>query len=227
MKPFYSLLLGLLLLLTAHPTRAQIVRVTNGQSLSALIASATAGITFIVEPGSYGDLTLTKRVAIIGPGYFLGNSQQATTGSATFGTITFNAGSENSILMSCAVNSYINIGANQVAVSRCLAGEIRIGYGQGQSNVSNITVKQCFVQGAITTYVGGTIDVNYSGCMIKNNIVFRNIDYNGTFQGNILYNTVIAVNDNYYGIVPNYGLHGSAYAVIKNNIANRIFTLPC
>ena len=140
MKPFYSLLLGLSLLLTAHTTRAQIVRVTNGQSLSALIASATAGTTFIVEPGSYGDLTLTKRVAIIGPGYFLGSNQQATTGSATFGTINFKAGSENSILMSCAVNTRINIGASQITVSRCLASNIWIGY-DGTISVTPFWVK--------------------------------------------------------------------------------------
>ena len=138
MKPFYSLLLGLSLLLIGHTTRAQIVRVTNGQNLATLIDGATVGTTFILEAGSYGSLTITKRVAIIGPGYLTGNSQLATTGSAMFNTITFKGGSENSLLMSCVLDGSVNIGTNQVTVSRCLANSIYIGYDGGYTGY-NIT----------------------------------------------------------------------------------------
>jgi len=193
-------------------THAQIVRVTNGQNLQTLITNATAGTTFLVEAGSYGNLDITKRVAIIGPGYFLGSSQQATTGSAVFGTINFKAGSENSVLMSCVVNSNINIGASSVTVSRCFADYIYIGSDGTStlSSISNTTIKQCYVTRSIIQSAS-----NNQNCTVKNNILLGYIVFSFTFLGEISNNTLT----DYINV---YIPSSSAFVSIKNNIFHHL-----
>lgn len=195
-------------------SHAQIVRVTNGQNLQTLITNATAGTTFLVEAGSYGNLDITKRVAIIGPGYFLGSSQQATTGSAVFGTINFKAGSENSVLMSCAVNSDINIGASAVTVSRCFANNINIGNNGtsfNPSSITNTTVKQCYVANQINQS-----NADNQNCTIKNNITKNIIAFQYAFSGDITNNIVTSLGGT--GYISTYSPNSSAYVTVKNNI---------
>jgi hypothetical protein len=210
-----ALLLGLTLSLPA--ARAQIVRVTSGQNMQTLVDNATAGTVFIVEAGSYGDLTISKRIAIIGTGYYLGTGQQATTGSATFGNINFKAGAENAQLMSCAVNAGINIGASQVTVSRCLVGgNINLGF-DGSNNVGStgVTVKQCFVRGALGVQSG----TNY-GFSIRNNIVGDQIYLSINFSGEVQNNTITSTSS--YGIFVDY-VNPSSFVICKNNISTGFY----
>lgn len=204
-------------LFCSYFAHAQVVRVTNGQNLQTLITNATAGTTFLVEAGSYGNIDITKRVAIIGPGYFLGSSQQATTGSAVFGTINFKAGAENSILMSCAVNSNINIGASSVTVSRCLANNIWIGLDGTNtlSSITNTTIKQCYITNAISQ---STLD--NQNCTVKNNIVKSYIEFKYSFSGDITNNTITSITSSSSGYISTYSPTSSAYVNVKNNIFN-------
>ncbi len=78
-------------------------------TFAAAYSASAAGDTLLVEGSitSYGDITLTKRLAIFGPGYDLNQNPetQATLVSAIFGSVTFNAGSENSKTVLCAYPS--------------------------------------------------------------------------------------------------------------------------
>jgi hypothetical protein len=208
-----------LFLLIGFAAHAQIVRVTNGQNLQTLITNATAGTTFLVEAGSYGNIDITKRVAIIGPGYFLGSSQQATTGSAVFGTINFKAGSENSVLMSCAVNSNINIGASSVTVSRCFAGNVYIGHDGTStlSSITNTTVKQCYITNGISQSTS-----NNQNCTVKNNLTRNYISFRDTFSGEISNNTSMTNSaSSSFGIMIS-NPSSSSFVNVKNNICNYI-----
>jgi hypothetical protein len=192
--------------------QAQIVRVTNGQNLQTLINNATAGTTFIVEAGSYGDLSITKRIAIIGPGYLLNSNQPATVGAAVFGNIYFRVGSNNSILMSCLVNQNISIAASQVTISRCYASIIEIGFDyvmNARIETNNNTVKQCYVTNAISL-------LSPSAITVKNNLVRNAIAFYGLISGTIQNNTFWHPDGsvNYSG-----DYRPSTFINIKNNIA--------
>src|SRR5690348_8514089 len=67
-------------------------------------AAAAGDIIYVDGSGDeYGNLTLTKKLTIIGPVYFLGENYAnfPDTRTANLTNVTFNAGSEGSIIMGC------------------------------------------------------------------------------------------------------------------------------
>ena len=97
----HALLLAVLAVLLVNNIQAAIWRVNNNPGINANFTSFTAaqnvasnGDTLYFEgsPVSYGDITITKPLVIIGPGYFLTENlqTQANPVSAQFGTVNFN-----------------------------------------------------------------------------------------------------------------------------------------
>jgi len=84
------------------------------------------------SPVAYGDATISKRLVIIGPGYFLAdNPKTCNLGlSATIYKMTFNPGSEGSVVMG------MNL---PYGGSASFPGEILL-------KADNITVKRCRIQ---------------------------------------------------------------------------------
>lgn len=84
-------------------------------------ASVLAGDTLHLEAssGSYGDLTATKMLVIIGAGYFLSENQnlQSNFNSSVVGNITFNAGSNGSILIGCTTGK-ITINSSDLLIEK-------------------------------------------------------------------------------------------------------------
>lgn len=80
-----------------------------------------AGDTLHLEAssGSYGDLTATKPLVIIGAGYFLNQNDdmQANINHSIVGTVTFNAGSQSSIIEGCDFHQII-IGTSNIIIQR-------------------------------------------------------------------------------------------------------------
>lgn len=159
-------------------------------------ASVVNGDTLHFEPSgtSYGDLGLSKRLVIIGNGYFLGSvvsgsnpDLQANTAPSYIPTLYIYTGGSNSVIMGLTFsNVYI---ANGSAVNNLLFRRNRVlsqlYFFTGGS--SNVQVMQCFIDGAIIQTSSHT-NVLISNCIITQGTNF-DADDNGTFQNNIMHAT--------------------------------------
>ena len=121
--------------------QAKVYRLNNNPGTAAqftvaqtAIDSCHAGDTLYAEGTtiSYGNVTISNKINIIGPGYFLAQNPntQVNLNSALFGTITFNAGSNGSYITGIQAG-YINLatGVNNIILKRNLIN--------GTSNYTN------------------------------------------------------------------------------------------
>ncbi len=182
--------------------------------------AASPGDTIYVEGNGtenhYGIVTITKKLIVIGPGYFLNenDSTQANKAAARFRAITINPGAEGTeiyglnIFYSGSGFMGITINASNVIVARNYfqAGPDRITF--GPYNISNVAVFQNFAYSIITTNGYGV-----SNLLIANNFVFTTIELNqhtsATVINNVVKTSVLA-----------------QYSVIKNNIIYQGTTYP-
>lgn len=119
MKKFNFILVALFSIFTFHFSYAKVWRVNNGafnaqytDINSAVNASTTLpGDTIHVEPSqtAYAAATITKRVVLIGNGYYLSGTGsnpglQANTFNSTVSSINLNAGSAGTIIQGLALN---------------------------------------------------------------------------------------------------------------------------
>jgi len=99
---------------------------------SSNLVSATAGDTLHLEGSSidYDNATITKKLVIIGPGYFLNENTNVSNDvlSARLDYISFNTGSSGSQLIGVYVYGFYGISIN----------------------VSNITIKRCRIDRSVT-----------------------------------------------------------------------------
>lgn len=152
-------------------------------------ASVMPGDTLHLESSatSYGALNLTKKLVLLGPGYFLGSgatendSLQAITTSAKFSSLSFSAGSDSSIAKGLVITSLtVANGANNIYFSRNYVTSATFLYG----SFSNFVASQ--------NYFGADIREQQAGS--KTNFVFKNNiltyirlspDDNGIFENNV------------------------------------------
>ena len=140
--------------------------------------NVTNGDTLLVDGTNivYAGLTSTKKLVIIGPGYLLTENPQSQANSlpAIVEGITFNPGSEGSILigMTFSTNSSLHqpaIAADNIAIIRCyLTNGIRI-----ISSINNLVILQNFL-------LRYGISVNsslysFGGVILKNNVLADDI----------------------------------------------------
>jgi len=135
-----------------------------------------SGDTLHVEqsPTTYGACIFTKRLIVIGPGYYLNlNPQtQVNTGyGATVGDLTFyNIASAASQVFGLTTVA-VNMGVNNLLISRCqITGVINIG-NTTSGNISGMAVRQCYHTGA-GNYVASIR--NNSGTGLVTNMEFTN-----------------------------------------------------
>jgi hypothetical protein len=177
-------------------------------TLQAANDAASNGDTIYVEgsPTDYDGADISKKLVIIGPGYFLtdNDSTQAFGISATFKSdINFNAGSAGSIITGCIQKNSINIGVNDISVIRCNVQNI-----WGSADINNVLILQNYVYSIYNSYNDVTNSV------ISNNIVTGSITFTSG-SGNLQ-----IVNN-----VCTYG-YGYAISVYNASIANNIITNP-
>lgn len=91
-------------------------------TLQAAHDGASAGDTIYLEAShvSYGNLTATKQLVIIGTGYFLAENPttQANLNSSKTGSITFNNGSQGSVITGCDITNVITINTSDLVIER-------------------------------------------------------------------------------------------------------------
>lgn len=132
---FYLLALTLLFSISIGSASATVFRINNGltENITGRLfteiktahdnVSVRNGDTLMVEGSGkeYGGFTCTKRLVIIGPGYFLGdnNGVNSVVASAKVsGTITFEKGSEGSYLISVEMSFNLSVFANNIYIVR-------------------------------------------------------------------------------------------------------------
>lgn len=219
----FRLMTVLGLLLIFNDGFAKIWRVNNNGGVSADFTTlqaahngAAAGDTLHLEgsPDSYGGLTCSKKLVIIGPGYYLGENPntQAVALPAYIGAVNFNVGSEGSVIMGCDLNgSAIGVFASDIVIRRnkfaqrngatidYYCGAVNIYY---QSNNSNLSVNNIIISQNFGVEIQNTSRAS-TGILISNNY----IGWNGYGGDNT---TSTAVN-----------MHGNTIAIFQNNIFRR------
>ena len=208
--------------LCLNPLFAKIWRVNNNlgvnanfTTVQAAIDSAKAGDTIHVEPSAtaYAGISLTKRLTIIGPGFYLGENPntQANKQTSMVNGVTMYIGSAGSVIMGLDFQgNTINIYANDIVIKR------------NRFSTTN---------GANTDYTTGVVSLqyNYQGdnSPVRNIIITQNyglrVDVNYASTGVLISNNFIS----YYSYVGDNTTAGSltlqanAIAIIQNNIIRR------
>jgi hypothetical protein len=195
-------------------------------------AGVVDGDTIHIEPSgtSYGNITLTKRLIIIGNGYFLGTSGsnsnpdlQANPATSTIGDLYVNSGGSNSVIMGMTMNyAYIGYSSN---VNNLLFRRNRVitsvfFYSAGTTNVQ---VMQCYIDGNISQ------SASHTNVLIANNIVIQGANFdaddNGAFQNNIMHATGAGYTSSFQNftlrsnILVAGGITGLTNCIVENNLS--------
>lgn len=150
-KIFFSIAM----LFVATLTKAAILRVNNNPNVTganiysnaqAAHDAANAGDTIHLEPavfGNYGNLNITKKITLISTGDFIAQNpnNQANSNTGSCGSISINAGGENSVISARVSNLYVYVSNIFVTNSSCQ--NLNISNGAAMVGISNIMVSKC------------------------------------------------------------------------------------
>lgn len=255
MKFFTGLLTLCFAILTISETEATIRIVDNNSfdpanftTLQAAHDGAVSGDTlYIIGSGSnYGNLTATKQLFIFGPGFFLGENPQTQANPipAKVGSITFDSGSENSLMTGISFQNQVTVNASNVTFKRNyhyfdndLSAIITIG-----NNVSNIFIVQSYIFASDSNYDhssyysyarGISVGSNCQNIVIKNNFISNNYSNSASFrviyapstssidfQNNVVWGRVTIYNSIAYSNIFRFGNFDGGGNDSQFNIAN-------
>lgn len=189
-------------------------------------ADVLPGDTIHLEgsPVRYNNFTSTKRLVIIGPGYFLTENPetQARAELAAIGAITFNAGSEGSLVMGLSFNQFSNSGVtintNNITIQRCyMRGGVSI------NDQTGIRVLQNYILGSVGGRFSSTV---YSDVVVRNNLFIGgrfntqsgsfSICENNVFTGNSITISAASFRNNILTDV------NAAVAITSGNLQNNL-----
>jgi hypothetical protein len=186
--------------------QAKIWRVNNNASANADFTTATdahngaqAGDTLHFESSniSYGNITLTKKLILIGLGHFLSANPglQSTPVASRLATISLNAGAEGSVI--CVASENISVNVSNITIFRTQVANLTIGG-------SNTLVINCYISNTIS-FTGTT-----TGAIISNNIIGDRIAMNVNHSATITHNVINAVSNN-SGSYNNSDVHSNIF----------------
>ncbi len=220
----------------AISSHATVWRVNNISGTDADFTSAQSahnnqyvfnGDTLYIEPStaSYGDLTLTKELVIIGNGYWPAQNPetQANVNYSQLGTVTFNSGSQGSIIQGCRIYC-IRLKTSEILIQRNY-----ILYNEGQyasiyfesENLSNIIIRNNYLRNTWnkSDYYGSSEVISSSESGINNIIISNNYIVSATLDRTNVRSLVVA--SGFSGVVENnviYGLNYVYNSQFNNNI---------
>ncbi|HRN36929.1 MAG TPA: hypothetical protein PLV70_11000 [Flavobacteriales bacterium] len=231
MKNLTALLTGAMLLASLS-SQARIIRVNSVaafattcsdcfQTLASAYGAAVDGDTIHLEPSdaNYGDLTIQKRLVIIGAGYKLGtapnnNGLQANTQTSRVNLLTLSGvNSSGTVIMGLHFvnqNGGLNIlNTANVQIRRCLFDGLGINFPNGTAvTVSNILIAENFISGSITHEQNAQTITNLT---IRNNIIGSNLNFNDA--SDVIENLLVLNNTLLYN-----GNHGLKNAEVAYNV---------
>jgi len=253
MKAIYPFLLVAMFLISQMAT-ATVLRVNNRDgvdadftTLQAAIDGASAGDTLYLEgsPTSYGAGTFDKQLVVFGAGYWLDENDptQAYQYESKTGRLTFNSGSEGSVVMglyiydggswdkyAVVVNcSQINISRNFIYAYMSYGQSTDKAYGiKVNGNLTNINITQNWIYAyiiysytAIAVEIGGIL----SNSQITNNFLRGRNQYNGAHTGismstNSTSTDLIISNNVIWGNITTYNTIHNNNILISGNYNN-------
>lgn len=154
--------------------------------------SVVNGDTLHIEASgaSYGSLTLSKQLIIIGNGYLLGTlgsnanpDLQANTAGSSFATVLFNTGSNGSVLEGVTLTSTLTVtnGASNLVIRRNRLANVTLGL------CSNVQLVQNYIDNTSNASIGG--DGNpATNLQINNNVIANAISMGATSNGDFMNN---------------------------------------
>lgn len=255
MKRAFTLLALTCALLNSQNSLAKIWRVNNNPGvaadftdLAAAHAGAASGDTIHLEgsPTSYGNVTFTKKLVVLGPGYFLDEhpNTQALQQSAKAGSITFHNGSQGSVLMGLDLpNGNISVQTDNIVIRRnkftspangiydFYTGIINI-YDHNENGAipsNNIIVSQNYgVKVAVHRASTGILITNnyladngHSGDNSTSNVLWTHADAIILVQNNIFRRgKITAYNSNFTNNIMMFGQFEGTGNLSSNNIGN-------
>jgi hypothetical protein len=192
-------------------------------------------IHFEASPSSYGgSLHVTKRVIVLGNGYFLGgangNAGLQQNGSASYFDYTeFDAGSNGSKVMGIsnyAVYFYQSATPTNDTIQRCyINGPVYLSSSNGTTMQNNL-ISQCYI-GAL--FSNGGASISCTNLIVQNNIIIGGINWLdvNTFTNCIFRNNVFATGQQLqlhdFYVANNISTSNNSFnllnCVVKNNIA--------
>ncbi|WP_439882731.1 hypothetical protein ACSX1A_06080 [Pontibacter sp. MBLB2868] len=219
MKNNFLLLMVVLLVLNTSAAFAKIWRVNNNNGVTADFTTlqaahdgATSGDTIHVEGSAteYGGLQSTKKLVILGPGYYLEQNAntQALQASAKVSSMYLYSGSEGTVIMGLDFNANaISIFASDITIKR--------------NKFNTLNGEQDWGFGAVALYY----EQSNSSIPVSNIVISQN--YGLTISSSSA-STGVLIANNYIGVGANYGtenttgdalnLHTGTVALIQNNI---------
>jgi hypothetical protein len=247
MKSFYKVLCLTLLIsgvsLALHANKWRVNNIvglyanyTNPQ-LAHDATEVLAGDTLYIEgsAASYGDLTLTKQLVLIGPGYFLAenDSTQANWLSATLSSLTVAPGAENSVITGMTVSNTTYLQCNSLLLKRNYLNMVYIG---GTGIGSNIFLQQSYLK-SLRAYAGCqnlTITNNFFSSYAAWGYCLQMDDGTSGIVNNNIFNTNVfiyncEIRNNIHTAPGGTAREGFSYygsCVVSNNISATIIS-PC
>jgi hypothetical protein len=211
----------------SNPVSGKIWRVDNNggspgdfTTLGAATAGASAGDTLYVygSPINYGTLSISKKLSVFGPGFFLSQNPQtqANPAPAMTGAVYFNPGSDSSLVTGMQTGQVIIYpSVNHITLKRNYitynsnSGAIIM---QGSANA--ITVQQCYIvnsRGAADG-IGIQMDGSNTSIIINNNFIDM------TYAGG----DAIRANATSVAVVSHNVISGD-FVLLQSEVTNNIF----
>jgi hypothetical protein len=224
-------------ILCATVSNAAVWRVSNVSGANADFTGITealnstmfqSGDTLYIEPSpvSYGSITVTKMLTIIGNGYFVTENPetQANTNNSGMSTVSFNTESAGSSISGC-VTGNININTSNIIIERNKILSIDIA-----ANISDIVIMRNYIEYiqpyTSTISIGGNVNnVLISGNFISNTYsTYGAISMSSTssaiIENNVIYNGVTIHNSNFYNNILRDGIFTPVNSTYTNNVGN-------
>lgn len=209
--------------------QAKILRVNNTTGSGApytkiddALEAAETGDTIMVDGSgtSYGNITVKKRVVLMGPGYWRAENGISGTGAsnATIGLLTIQSTATGFIMRGMHTTGNVRLSANNVVLNRCLIeGDIHVVTSTG-GTADNTIIHQNFIAGRIIGYSESTM-AKYT--QITNNFIYGAID-DGCIRyienGYIAYNIIGGRGGN----IHDFAIHDIKGCTVTRNILNGV-----
>lgn len=199
-------------------------------NLQTCLDTANAGdIIYVQGSGvSYGNITITKPLVLIGPGYFLGQNvapnTQAMMATATLGDVTFTGSGSNSMLRGFVAANIRIQGAAQIIIQNNQFNNLFA------KNSGNCIINSNYIMLGLHTWWDEWL--NNSGMEISNNVILGSLTaMNAIVENNIInaiYNELMHIN--FYRCAIRNNIFGSLYSnpypynvISESSFQNNIF----
>jgi hypothetical protein len=238
MKFLYNSALLSAAILFFSTANATVWRVNNTGGINANFTTAqsahdgaSSGDTLLFEGStqSYGNISINKKLVIIGPGYFLGQNPQtqANFSTALIPSVTFTTGSSGSVMTGIDITYQGVINESGIIFKR---NYVHSSYGLSVSaNRSNIVITQNYMEHTSNTYSVFYINSNCSNIILTNNIILNNgtnssvgmdPSASSTITNNVFKGNLVLNNCNFANNIFISGNHSGTNNFVQNSICN-------